>query len=67
MSSNNNNVQTRHFVQISHKHQSDFQEIKTDEQKQYKASQSLHLTKFADFKSPQKENQKKKKSQNKST
>lgn len=59
MSSNDNNVQTRHFVQISHKHQSDFQEIKKDAQKHYKASQSVHLTKFADFKSPQKNQNKK--------
>lgn len=46
---------TRHFVQIHHKRQSDFQEIKTDAQKPHKALQALHLTKFADFKLVQKE------------
>lgn len=33
-------------MQIPYKHQSELQEIKTDVPTQYKASQSLHLTKF---------------------
>lgn len=39
----NCNEQTRHFVQIPLKRQSDFKEIKTDAPTQDKASQSLHL------------------------
>lgn len=42
----NYNEQTRHFVQIPHKHQCDFQEIKTDALTQYKASKSERLTEF---------------------